>query len=68
MRSDLWGSREGILFIRFQISNITALSCGGDDFEKAPCVDADIFIRIKNMRFQKYAMLSHSYNHMLSHS
>ena len=34
MRSDLWGSHEGTLFICFRISNITAFSCGRIYFRK----------------------------------
>ena len=41
--SDLWGSRQGILFICFRISNITAFRVDGHDFENASRVDADIF-------------------------
>ena len=41
MRSDRWGSREGILFICFRISNITEFSCGRDNLENASHVDTN---------------------------
>ena len=47
------GSREGILFICFRISNITALSCGRGNFENATRVDADIFYADKKDAFSE---------------
>ena len=53
MRTDLWGSRKGILIVWFLLSkleqrslNVAASSCGGDTFKKASRVDVGIFLYI----------------------
>ena len=42
MHWDLWGSREGSLFVCFRISNKTAFRVEGDSFKNAPRADADL--------------------------
>ena len=51
MRSDLWGSRDGILFICFWIRMSLRFRVDGNNFENAPRVDVDLFIRIKKDAF-----------------
>ena len=51
MRSDLWGSRECILFICFPISKSLRFRADGDNFENAPRVDKNRCV-FKNIRIR----------------
>ena len=60
MRTDLWGSRNGILFVFFLLSkfeqrslNAAASSCGRGYFRNVSLVDADIFYADKKDAFSK---------------
>ena len=62
MRSDLWGSRKGILIVCFLLSNFEqwslnaeASSCGRGYFRKRfSCGRGYFYVRIKKIRFQEY--------------
>ena len=61
MRTDLWGSLEGILLVCFLLSKfehrsllVEAFSCGRGSFRKrSSCVRGYFFIRIKEDAFSK---------------